>query len=238
MRINKYLAQCGVASRRKAEEYIKEGLVKVNDVVVTDLATNIEDNDEVKLNNLIISVQQEKVYYMLNKPKGYVCSANDEHGRKTVMDLMGDISKRIFPVGRLDYDSEGMLILTNDGDLAFQLTHPSRVVNKTYIVKIEGPILESELAVLRAGVVIDGERLAECKARLMSFEKGLSKIEMIIHEGKNRQIRKSFEAIGKNVVFLKRVAVGKLHLGGLTRGTYRALSEKEVSLLLANDKKE
>ncbi len=234
MRINKFLASCGIASRRKAEEFIKEGLVKVNDVTIFDLSTDIKDSDIVKLNGVIISLSGEKVYYMLNKPKGYVSSVSDEHNRKTVMDLIKDDSKRLFPVGRLDYESEGMIILTNDGDLAYKLTHPSNKIEKTYIVKIEGKILESELAVLRAGVVVDGERYNPCKAEVLEYDGKLSRIEIVLSEGKNREIRKIFDAIGKTIVFLKRVMIGSLRLGGVTRGTYRPLNETEVQMLLKN----
>ncbi len=235
MRINKFVAQCGISSRRKAEEYILQGMVKVNDKVVRELATDINPEvDIVKVGDIVIKPTQDYVYYMLNKPKGYVCSSDDEFDRKTVLDLMRGVDKRVYPVGRLDYDSEGMLILTNDGDLTYNLTHPSKKIEKTYIAKIEGPILESELAVLRAGVVVDGVRYSECKAKLIDYSKNVSKIEVTIHEGKNRQIRKSFEAIGKNVIFLKRVSIGSLRLGGLTRGTFRELNPEEVSLLLVN----
>lgn len=234
MRINKFLASCGVASRRKAEEFIKEGMVKVNDVVVSNLSTDIKDSDIVKLNGVIIKLTEQKVYYMLNKPKGYVSSVSDEHNRKTVIDLINDDSKRLFPVGRLDYDSEGMIILTNDGDLAFKLTHPSNKIEKTYIVKIEGKMLESELAVLRAGVVVEGERYSPCKVEVLEYNGKLSRLEVVLSEGKNREIRKMFDAIGKTIVFLKRVMIGSLRLGGVTRGTYRPLKEAEVEMLLKN----
>ena len=214
MRINKYLALCGVASRRKVEEFIINGQVKVNDKVVTNLATDIDlKKDVVTVSGEKVSVAEEYVYYMLNKPKGYVCSVEDEKGRKTVLDLVHDDSHRIFPVGRLDYNSEGMLILTNDGDLAQRLTHPSNEVEKKYIVKVEGSIVESELAVLRAGVVVDGEKFGKCNVVLTNTDGKISRLEVVLKEGKNREIRRMFEAIGKNVIFLKRVSVGMLKLG-------------------------
>lgn len=236
MRINKYIAECGVASRRKAEEYIREGIVKVNGTVIKDLGTDIDvDNDIVKVGDVIIKPASGYVYYMLNKPKGYICSVNDESGRKTVLDLMGDVDKRIYPVGRLDYDSEGMLILTNNGDLTYKLTHPKNSINKTYIVKIEGDILESELAVLRAGVVIDGVRYSKCRVEKMDYSNNITKLSMTIHEGKNREIRRAFEAIGKNVIFLKRTQIGTLKMGGLPRGTYKELHEDDIAKLLKNE---
>lgn len=234
MRINKYLALCGVASRRKVEDFVINGLVKVNNKVVTNLATDIDiKNDVVTVSGERVKLTEEYVYYMLNKPKGYVCSAEDNRGRKTVLDIVKDPNHRIFPVGRLDYDSEGMLILTNDGDLTQRLTHPSNEVEKKYIVKIEGSMVESELAVLRAGVVIDGERFGKCDVVLTNTDGKISRLEVTLKEGKNREIRRMFEAIGKNVIFLKRVSIGMLKLGGLTRGEFRTLKPFEIDMLLA-----
>lgn len=238
MRINKYLALCGVASRRKVEEFIINEQVKVNNKIVTNLATDIDiKNDIVTVSGERVKLTEEYVYYMLNKPKGYVCSADDDRGRKTVLDIVKDYSHRIFPVGRLDYDSEGMLILTNDGDLTQRLTHPSNEVEKKYIVKVEGSIVESELAVLRAGVVIDGERFGKCNVTLTNTDGKISRLEVTLKEGKNREIRRMFDAIGKNVIFLKRVSIGCLKLGGLSRGEYRQLKPYEVDLLLAKREK-
>lgn len=234
MRINKYLALCGVASRRKVEDFIVNGQVKVNNKLITNLATDIDiKNDIVTVSGERVKLTEEYVYYMLNKPKGYVCSAEDNRGRKTVLDIVKDPNHRIFPVGRLDYDSEGMLILTNDGDLTQRLTHPSNEVEKKYIVKIEGNMVESELAVLRAGVVVDGERFGKCGVVLTNTDGKISRLEVTLKEGKNREIRRMFEAIGKNVIFLKRVSIGMLKLGGLSRGEYRALKPYEIDLLLA-----
>ena len=237
MRINKYLALCGVASRRKVEDFIKNGLVKVNGTVITNLATDIDVvHDVVLVSGQKVTLPDDYVYYMLNKPKGYVTSMSDEAGRKTVMDLISDKNHRIYPVGRLDYDSEGMLILTNDGDLAYKLTHPSNYIEKKYIVKIEGTMVESELAVIRAGVVVDGEKYSKCSAKVLASQDKITRLEVIIHEGKNREIRKMFEAIGKNVIFLKRVQIGQLKLGGLSRGEYRKLQPHEVDMLLVSNK--
>ena len=232
MRINKYLAESGVCSRRKAEEYIKNGVVKVNDKVVTNLATNIDTNrDIVTISGQRIQPTAEYIYYMLNKPKGYVTTMNDDRNRKSILDLIDGIDKRVFPVGRLDYDSEGLLLLTNDGDLTYKLTHPKFNIEKKYIVKVNGEMKESELAVLRAGVVIDKIRYSKCKIKLLSFENNISKLEIILNEGKNREIRRMFEAIGKEVLFLKRVEIGGIRLGGLKRGEIRPLKEHEISFL-------
>ena len=231
MRINKYISQTGACSRRKAEEYIKEGIVTVNDAVVTDLATQISENDIVKLNGHVIKPQEEMVYYMLNKPKGYVTTMSDDRDRKSISSLTGDIGYRVYPVGRLDYESEGLLILTNDGDLTYKLTHPKFSIPKKYVVKVEGDLKESELAVLRAGVVIAGVRYAKCKVKLLGFSEGISRLEVVLFEGKNREIRKMFDAIGKNVVFLKRTEMAGIRLGGLKRGEIRPLKEQEIVML-------
>ena len=233
MRINKYLAMCGVSSRRKAEEFVLQGMVKVNGTVVTNLAKDIDETkDVVLLNGQKLTLPESFVYYLLNKPKGYVCTLSDDRGRKTIVDLIDGIDKRVFPVGRLDYDSEGLLLLTNDGDFAYKLTHPSHQVPKTYIVKVEGKVLESELAVLRAGVVVDGVRYNKCKVRVLNAEEKTTRMEVIITEGKNREIRNMFKAIGKVVILLKRVAEGNIKLGGLSRGEYRELKPDEVNRIL------
>ncbi len=232
MRINKYIASCGVCSRRKAEELILGGQIKVNGVVCTSLSTDInETRDKVLLNDQEISLQEEKVYYMLNKPKGYVTTMSDDRDRKSIVDLLGDIDKRVFPVGRLDYDSEGLLLLTNDGELTNHLTHPRYAVPKKYVVKVEGEMKESELAVLRAGVVVDGIKYNKCKVKLVKFENNISKMEIVLDEGKNREIRRMFQAIGRDVIFLKRVEMAGIKLGGLKRGEIRVLKPYEVEIL-------
>ena len=232
MRINKFIASCGVASRRKAEQFITEGLVKVNNKVVTSLAFDVDETkDVVTLNDQKISLASEYVYYMLNKPKGYVTTMSDEKNRKSIIDLIANIDNRIYPVGRLDYESEGLLFLTNDGDLTHKLTHPKFGIQKKYIVKIEGPTKESELAVLRAGVVIDGVRYSKCKAELLSFENNISRIQITLTEGKIRVIRRMFDAINREVIFLKRIEMAGIKLGGLKRGEIRKLSVYEVDWL-------
>lgn len=228
MRINKYLALCGVGSRRKVEEYVLNGNIKVNGKVVTVLSTDINPkSDKVMYLDKDVTLPSCYVYYKFNKPKGYICSAKDEKGRKTIYDLV-KVNNRVFSVGRLDYNSEGLLLLTNDGDFANKLTHPTNHIDKEYIVTIEGEMTEGELAVLRAGVVENGNRMPSAKVNLISYQNKLSRLSVVIDEGQNRQIRRMFEAIGKNIVLLKRVAIGGLKLGGLERGKYRPLTDKEL----------
>ena len=233
MRINKYIASSGLCSRRAAEEYVLSGAVKVNNKVVKELATDIdENNDTVTVNGRKVAPVTRKIYIMFYKPKGCICSLNDEKGRKTIMDYLSDFeTKKIFPVGRLDYDTEGLLLLTNDGDMSNRLTQPMSEIPKTYVAKIEGDIIESDLATLRNGVTIDGIKLKRCKIKVLEKDEKLTRLEITIYEGKNREIHKMFETVGKNIVFLKRIKIGDLKLGGLGRGAYRYLSDKEVAYL-------
>ena len=233
MRINKYIASCGICSRRAAEELILDGKVKVNGKVVKELATEIDEyNDTVTLDGRKITLVSRYIYIMFNKPKGCVCTVKDDKGRKTIMDYLESFSdKRIFPIGRLDYDTEGLLLLTNDGDLANRLMQPISEVPKTYIAKVEGEIAESDLARLRNGIVLDGVKLRRCKIKLLGTEDNVSRYEVTIFEGKNRQIHRMFESIGKEVVFLKRIKIGDVKLGGLGRGANRYLTEKELASL-------
>lgn len=299
MRINKYLAECGVCSRRKADELVQQGRVSVNKKVVREVGTDIDENKDV------VFVDGKKVvrvthydYLLFYKPKGCVTTLNEdkdnksgrkktdaeleeiknraeklaasgvveeikEHTkpRKIIADYIGDDykNKRLYPVGRLDYDSEGLLLLTNDGNLTYKLTHPSSEIPKTYVVKIEGTIEESDLAALRKGVTVDGVKYGRSKVKVTGIEKVknnkkavidpkdkhaqeaieysedtdgvFTRLEVIIFEGKNREIRRMFEAVEKKVVFLKRVAIGELRLGGLARGTYRPLNDMEIAYL-------
>lgn len=228
MRINKYLALCGIGSRRNVEQHILNGEITVNGKTVNNLSTDIDvKKDKVVYNGSELILPKQYVYYKFNKPKGYICSANDEKGRKTIFELI-KVEERVFSVGRLDYNSEGLLILTNDGDFANKLTHPSNHINKEYVVTIEGGITEGELAVLRAGVIENGKRMPSAKVKLIKFENNISRLSVIIDEGQNRQIRRMFEAIGKTIVLLKRVSIGGLKLGGLERGKYRPLTNKEL----------
>lgn len=231
MRLNKYLAECGVCSRRKADEIIAAGRVSVNGRKAVELGTEVrEGTDVVFLDGKKIVPVTHYEYLMFNKPKGCVTTRSDEKGRKTVFDYIGT-ERRLVPVGRLDYDSEGLLLFTDDGDLTYRLTHPSAAVPKTYIVKIEGEIAESDLAILRKGATYEGVKFSRCKVKLLGEENGLSRLEVVITEGKNREIRKMFAAVEKNVVFLKRTAIGDLRLGGLGRGCSRELNEYEIAYL-------
>ena len=232
MRINKYIASSGVTSRRNADKLVTEGRVKVNGKTVTELGFDVnENNDTVSVDGKKIALINKYTYIMMYKPKGCVCSANDECGRKTVFDYV-DIDKRLFTVGRLDYDSEGLILLTNDGALAQYITHPGNEIPKSYLVKVEGDIPEADLARLRKGVKLDdGSLTARAKVRLKEIAGNVYSYDVTIFEGKNREIRRMLEAIGKEVIFLKRVAVGDLRLGGLSRGTYRYLTDKEIDYL-------
>jgi pseudouridine synthase len=232
MRVNKFLAYSGVASRRAADELIKEGSVKVNGKVCQTGYDVDTSRDTVTVNGKIVNVVRKYDYYIMNKPKGYVCTVKDDKGRKTVMDLLPPTAKRLFPVGRLDYDTEGLLILTNDGDLTFKLTHPKNEVTKTYLVKTEKPISDEDLSKLRSGVYIDGVKTKKCNVRLIETSKTGSKLHITISEGRNRQVRKMFEAVNNNVDFLKRIKIGDLTLSGLNRGEIRQLSAREVDYLL------
>ena len=231
MRINKYLAMCGVASRRTADKLISEGRVAVNGKVITEFGFQVrEENDSVTVDKVRVTLVTDYTYIMFNKPKGVVTTASDDLGRKTVFDFIKS-DKRLFTIGRLDYDSEGLLLLTNDGDLAQALTHPSNEIAKQYIVKIEGEIVESDLAILRKGVTVDDVKYNRSKIKLLSVENGNARLEVTIYEGKNREIRKMFEAVEKKVTFLKRVAIENLRLGGLGRGAWRFLRDEEVAYL-------
>ncbi|MBQ7653117.1 MAG: rRNA pseudouridine synthase [Clostridia bacterium] len=231
MRINKYVAECGVASRRGADELILNGRISVNGKKVTELGLDVSEKDVVYFDGKRIRPVSRYSYLMLYKPKGCICSARDEHGRKTVYDYV-ELDKKLSIVGRLDYDSEGLLLLTNDGDLVNKLTHPSFEVPKTYIVKVEGEVSEAEIQRLSNSMDIGrGEQTKGAKVTLLDVENRISRLEITISEGKNREIRRMMESIGKNVIFLKRVAIGDLRLGGLSRGKTRYLNDKEIKYL-------
>lgn len=230
MRINKYLAECGVASRRRSDDLVKDGCVTVNGKVAT-VGSEVGEGDAVAVNGVLIKKPQKKVVYLLNKPKGYVTTVKDDKDRPTVMKLLPETEYRLFPVGRLDYDTEGMLLLTNDGELAFRLTHPKNEIPKTYLVKVEGRVSDEMLAKLRQGVEIDGVKTQKANVKPVESDKDHTKLHVTITEGKNRQVRKMFEAVGKEVVFLKRIKIGDLTLRGMDRGTCRKLSEEEVEYL-------
>ncbi len=231
MRINKFLADKGIASRRHADEMILAGRVTINGVVAA-LGANVEEGDEVAVDEQVLALEEKKEeYYLMNKPKGVVCTVADDRGRKTVMDLLPAGVGRVFPVGRLDYATEGLLILTNDGDLAYRLTHPMTEIPKTYMAKIEGTLTEKDLNPIRSGVELDGVLTKKCKAHIVETNKAYTKVHITITEGKNLQVRRMFESIGKTVQLLRRVSIGQLKLTGLDRGQTRPLTEQEVLYL-------
>lgn len=232
MRINKFLAQSGLGSRRKVEDLILAGKVKVSGKVIEQLAYQInEKKDKVFVDGKEIKLINDFVYLKLNKPKGYICSAKDEKGRKTIYDLIPDAKGRLFSIGRLDYNTEGLILITNDGNLAYKLTHPTYEIEKEYIVVIEGKIKESECAVLRAGVIENGVRMPEAKVDVIEVLKDKTRLSVRIDEGQNRQIRRMFDCIGKTIILLKRVRIGEIKLGGLVRGKYKELNNEELLYL-------
>lgn len=228
MRINKFLATAGIASRRKAEEYISAGRVKINGTVVTSLSTDVKDTDIVLCDGKKVRSITKFEYYKLHKPKGYVTTVEDDKNRKTIIDLMRGVHTRVFPVGRLDYDTEGLILLTNDGDLANILTKPNSEIKKVYHAHIEGEISTDDIKKLSTGVDIGGYITKPCSVQVAETKNNISKLVIAITEGKNRQVRKMLEAIDKNVVFLKRVEIGEIRLGGLSRGEYAPLNPKEM----------
>lgn len=229
-RLNKYLADCGVGSRRECDALIADGQVKVNGKVAT-VGYMVKDGDKISVRDKRIGDKQKLYYLMLNKPKGCVTTVKDELGRKTVVDFVKDIKARLYPVGRLDYDTEGLLILTNDGDLSNRLTHPRNEINKTYVCRVSGILKENERATMEKGVLIDSVKTAPAKVKIVEQDQHHTRCEVTIHEGRNHQVKKMFEAVGKEVEFLKRVAIGDLRLGGLKRGEYRFLNEAEIDYL-------
>ena len=226
------MSSCGIASRRKCDEIILSGAVSVNGKVIKELGVSInEKKDKVFYEGKELFLPSSFVYIKLNKPKGYACTAKDEKGRKTIYDLV-KTDERLFSIGRLDYDTEGLIILTNDGDFANKVAHPKYAIDKEYHVTIEGNIKESELAVLRKGVVIDGERMPSAKVEFLSSDDKFTKLSVVINEGMNRQVRRMFEAIGKSIRLLKRVRIGKVKLGGVKRGDFRDLTDEELNSLV------
>ena len=232
MRINKFLADKGIASRRHADEMVLAGRVCINGQLAA-LGANVEEKDIVTVDGTpIVNEEKKLVYYIMNKPKGVVCTLSDDRGRKTVIDYLPQDNKtRVFPIGRLDYATEGLLLLTNDGDLAYKLMHPRNEISKTYMARIEGTLTEKDLNPIRSGVELDGVLTKKCKAHIVETNKAYTKVHITITEGKNRQVRRMFEAIGRNVEFLKRIKIGQLSLSGLDRGEVRELTEQEIYYL-------
>ncbi|MBR6401286.1 MAG: rRNA pseudouridine synthase [Firmicutes bacterium] len=229
VRLQKYLADAQVASRRRSEEIIQSGRVCVNGQTVTELGTKVDEGDVVTVDGKEVHPADKLVYIMLNKPEGYVSTAKEQFGRPAVLDLI-DCEYRVYPVGRLDHDTSGLLLLTNDGALTYKLTHPKHNIDKTYIAQVEGIPTAAEMKRFSEGLEIDGYTTAPAKIRIV--KKGrLTTLEITIHEGKNRQVRKMCAAIGHEVRSLKRISTGRLTLGGLEKGSYRLLTEDEVAYL-------
>ena len=236
-RLQKKIANSGYTSRRKAEELIKEGKVKVNDKVITELGFKVNESDKIKIDDILLE-EEQKVYFLLNKPRGVVCTTEDDKKRKTIVSLI-NTDKRIFPVGRLDYDTTGLIILTNDGELSNIITSSKNNIEKTYIAKIKGFLLPNEIMALKKGLKIDGVKTKKAKVKQKSYDKkaDTSIIEITITEGKNHQVKKMFEAVGHEVLKLKRERIAFLTLEGLQSKDYRELSIKEVKKLYSLDKK-
>ncbi|MDY4081538.1 MAG: pseudouridine synthase [Candidatus Metalachnospira sp.] len=231
-RLQKYMADCGVASRRRSEELIKEGLVSVNGIVVTELGVKIDPvKDKVAYKGKVLSLEKKKVYIMLNKPEGYVTTARDQFKRPTVMDLIKDVKERVVPAGRLDYDTSGLLLLTNDGDVVYKLTHPKNEINKVYEAKLFGVPDSNTINLFRNGITIDGRKTRPAKIELIKVDGRFSWCNITIHEGRNRQVRKMCQAARHPVASLRRVAEGELCLGDLKKGCWRYLTDKEVHYL-------
>lgn len=238
VRLQKFLAEAGVASRRKSEELISAGKIAVNGKVVTELGTKINPEvDKVTYNGQIVENREEKVYILLNKPIGYVTTANDQFSRDTVLDLV-KVKERIVPCGRLDMYTSGALILTNDGDFIYKITHPKHEISKTYTVTLKGIITNEEVQNLREGVVIDDDgtpyKTKEAKVKILKTdsEKDISRLEIVIHEGKNRQVRKMCEAVGRKVLALHRTKIGDIGVKDLKIGTWRFLKSNEILHLI------
>ncbi|MBR3885526.1 MAG: rRNA pseudouridine synthase [Clostridia bacterium] len=232
MRINKYLSSAGLASRRKCEEFVLQGRVSVNGKVVSNLAFDVAENDKVLVDGNKIELPNKYTYLMMHKPKGFLTTLSDDRERKTVMELLPDNLKMLKPIGRLDYNSEGLLLFTNDGDVAQNVMRPAKEVVKTYSVKVEGEVASGDVVEMEKGVeTINGEKFRPCKIKVLEIKDRKTKLEVQITEGKNREIRKIFDKFGYNVIFLKRVAIGTIKLGGLTRGTCRLLKPSEIEYL-------
>ena len=231
MRINKYIAQAGVASRRKADELIINGNVKVNGLTLKEPGYDVTEGDVVEVNGRTIEPEDKKVYILLNKPLGYVTTVSDDKNRLTVMDLVKDVDVRVFPVGRLDYNTSGMLIMTNDGDFAYRLTHPKHQMPKTYRARVAGVLSAEKCARLRNGVDIGGFVTSKAQVNIVKGVQRSTIVDITICEGKNRQVRKMFNAVGNSVQELERIAIGDIRLGRLAAGHYRKLTKEEVGYL-------
>lgn len=239
IRLQKFLAQANIASRRASEQLILEGKVFVNGIPITSLGSKIDpERDIVTINGEVLAHSSKRIYIMLNKPKGYVSTVKDDRGRKTVLDLLPGIKERIYPVGRLDYDTRGLLILTNDGAFTYSMTHPKHAIKKTYLVKIAGIPDDKDLSSLRNGIELSDGLTAPAEVKIVKKANDTALLRLTIQEGRNRQVRRMMEAIDHRVLDLKRIQIGNLQLRELKAGAYRYLEQKEIKGLLALTKAE
>lgn len=232
-RLQKVIAQAGICSRRKAEDLIAEGKVYVNGKIVTELGTKVSEKDKIMVDGKPLFNKERLVYLVLNKPRNTVATVSDDRGRKTVLDCIKNVRQRIYPVGRLDYDTTGVLLLTNDGDLAHKLTHPSSEIDKVYIATIKGEVTKDDIESLEQGVLIDNKKTSPCKAEIKKYNKEKNKtiVQLTIHEGRNHQVKKMFEAINKEVTKLHRDSFAGISSKGLYEGQSRVLTKEEVKEL-------
>ena len=231
MRINKYIAQAGIASRRKADQLIMSGKVKVNGAVMKEPGYDVAEGDKVEVNGRLLENRTKLEYVLINKPTGMVTTVSDDKDRLTVMEVVKDIDARLFPVGRLDYNTSGALLMTNDGEMAYKLTHPKHEVYKTYRARVAGVLSNEKVARLRKGVDIGGFVTSRAKVNVIKGNQHSTIVEISIHEGKNRQVRKMFAAVGNPVQELERTAIGEIRLGHLKPGHYRKLTREEIQYL-------
>lgn len=231
MRLQKYLASCGVASRRAAEKMIADGRVSVDGQTITEMGWQVEIGQDIRVDGRLVTPEPEKRYILYHKPAGEVSTASDPEGRATVLDKFRDFPVRLYPVGRLDYDSEGLLLLTNDGDLTERMLHPSMEVEKTYLARVSNELTPDEARRLESGVMVDGRKTARAKVKILGVKGLYTDVLITIHEGRNRQVRKMVEQVGHQVVLLRRIRFGPLKLGDLPRGMWRELSEEETRAL-------
>ncbi|MFH1287245.1 MAG: pseudouridine synthase [bacterium] len=233
IRLQKYLAQCGIASRRYAEELMRLGQISVNAQKITNPGIKIDpEKDKVFFKNkLVVLPKSGGIYILLNKPKGYITTVKDVHAEKTVFDLLGGVQEKIFPVGRLDKNTRGLLLFTNDGELCFKLTHPKYEIEKTYYLKIKGGIADSDLSRLKEGIIVEGIKTSPAKVKVIKKDKDVSEIKLTICEGKKRQIRNMIKKLGYFLLDLKRIKFGYLELGDLKEGEFRYLTNEEIEKL-------
>lgn len=228
MRLNKFLANSGVASRRKSEKIIESGRVKINGKIITDLSTRVNKDDIVLVDDKEINLIEDNLYILLNKPIGFTSTVKDPHAKRTVLDLLQLNGRRLYPVGRLDKDSCGALLISDDGDFTYKLTHPKHDIFKTYFVIVEGITEDKDLKKLENGVVIDGYKTNKAVVEKLQTKDNKTELNITIGEGRNRQVRKMFQSIGHKVIYLKRISIGEVKLGDLPEGKFRNLTKEEL----------